>query len=453
MTSQTLLVIEDDAKMRRVLEIILSQDGYRIYAAAGGEEGLQILEEKNCDLVLTDLQMQKIDGIQVLEQVKKRHPHIPVLIITAYGTVKTAVEAMHRGAWDYITKPIDNEELKLVIRRALDLQKITLENKTLSQGLKQKFGFDRIIGDSEPIIQVTKLAQEVAQTDSTVLITGESGTGKELFARAIHYASKRSRAPLVTINCAAIPETLLESELFGYQKGAFTDAKTSKPGKFLMANRGTIFLDEISEMSLGTQVKLLRVLQEKEIEPLGSTQTTSLDIRVVAATNKDLLQMIQQGTFREDLFYRLNVFPISLASLRDRKGDIRLLTAYFVEGFNRAMGKRFKGFSEGSLKKLEGYSWRGNVRELQNIVERVLITCKKETVEPEDFPIRLEENLPLQKEVPPLLSLGLSLDDIEKRVIQEALSKTLGNISDASKLLGITRSTLRYRIQKFQIQE
>jgi len=206
-------------------------------------------------------------------------------------------------------------------------------------------------------------------------------------------------------------------------------------------------------MSLGTQVKLLRVLQEKEIEPLGSTQTTSLDIRVVAATNKDLLQMIQQGTFREDLFYRLNVFPISLASLRDRKGDIRLLTAYFVEGFNRAMGKRFKGFSEGSLKKLEGYSWRGNVRELQNIVERVLITCKKETVEPEDFPIRLEENLPLQKEVPPLLSLGLSLDDIEKRVIQEALSKTLGNISDASKLLGITRSTLRYRIQKFQIQE
>jgi len=235
MTSQTLLVIEDDAKMRRVLEIILSQDGYRIYAAAGGEEGLQILEEKNCDLVLTDLQMQKIDGIQVLEQVKKRHPHIPVLIITAYGTVKTAVEAMHRGAWDYITKPIDNEELKLVIRRALDLQKITLENKTLSQGLKQKFGFDRIIGDSEPIIQVKKLAQEVAQTDSTVLITGESGTGKELFARAIHYASKRSRAPLVTINCAAIPETLLESELFGYQKGAFTDAKTSKPGKFLMA--------------------------------------------------------------------------------------------------------------------------------------------------------------------------------------------------------------------------
>jgi len=452
MSQAKLLIIEDDQKMRRLLELILGQEGYEIVTSSGGAEGIKKLQENSCDLVLTDLQMEKMDGMQVLDYVKRKYPTIPVLIITGYGTVKTAVEAMHRGALDYITKPIDNEELKLIIRRALEVQNITLENKRLSQGLKQKFSFESIIGNSPALNYVKKLADEVSNTGMTVLITGESGTGKELLARAIHYKSERSRFPMVTINCAAIPETLLESELFGYEKGAFTDAKISKPGRIQMGNKGTIFLDEISEISPRTQVKLLRVLQEKEIEPLGSTKPVKVDVRIIAATNKDLMELIKEEKFREDLYYRLNVFPLQLPPLRERKGDVRILAEFLLEKFNVEMGKRFKCFSEEALRILEDYPWPGNIRELQNMVERVLLTCKREVVEPQDLPDNLGQILSNLIQPPSLLSLGLSIEDIEKRVIEEALEKTQGNVSDASRLLGVTRNTLRYRIQKYGLQ-
>ena len=438
--------------MRRLLELILGQEGYEIVTSSGGAEGIKKLQENSCDLVLTDLQMEKMDGMQVLDYVKKKYPTIPVLIITGYGTVKTAVEAMHRGALDYITKPIDNEELKLIIRRALEVQNITRENKMLSQGLKQKFSYNSIIGNSPALNHVKKLAEEVSNTGMTVLITGESGTGKELLARAIHYKSERSRFPMVTINCAAIPETLLESELFGYEKGAFTDAKISKPGRIQIGNKGTIFLDEISEIPPRTQVKLLRVLQEKEIEPLGSTKPVKVDVRIIAATNKDLMELIKQEKFREDLYYRLNVFPLQLPPLRERKGDVRILAEFLLEKFNVEMGKRFKCFSEEALGILEDYPWPGNIRELQNMVERVLLTCKREVVEPQDLPDNLCQILSNLIQPPSLLSLGLSIEDIEKRVIEEALEKTQGNVSDASRLLGVTRNTLRYRIQKYGLQ-
>lgn len=451
MTSPTLLIIEDDHKMRRLLELILAEEGYKITSAAGGEAGIQRLKETSYDLILSDLQMDRVDGMQILEYAKKNHPDTPVLIITGFGSVKSAVEAMRKGALDYITKPIDNEELIIIIRKALEFHHLTNENKRLSQGLKQKYSFDRIIGDSPPIRNVKQLGREVSGSDSTVLISGESGTGKELFARAIHYHSNRSRYPMITINCAAIPENLLESELFGYEKGAFTDAKFSKPGRFLTANRGTIFLDEISEMSLQTQVKILRVLQEKEIEALGSTKTTKIDIRIIAATNKDLPEMIQKGLFREDLFYRLNVFPLLLPPLRERNADIRTLAAYFIEAYNKKMGKRFKGFSESALDILQSYQWPGNIRELQNIVERVLITCKRDLIQAEDLPVTFAKGPLLQTNTTSLLSLGLSIETLEKKAILEALEKTRGNVSDASKLLGVTRNTLRYRIQKHGI--
>jgi DNA-binding NtrC family response regulator len=451
MIQAKLLIIEDDQKMRRLLELILRQEGYEIITSSGGAEGIKKLQDNPCDLILTDLQMEKMDGMQVLDHVKKNHPGIPVLI-TGYGTVKTAVEAMQRGALDYITKPIDNEELKLIIRRALEVQNITLENKTLSQGIKRKFSFESIIGNSPPLFLVKKLAEEVSNTGMTVLITGESGTGKELLAQAIHYRSDRSRFSMVPINCAAIPETLLESELFGYEKGAFTDAKISKPGRILLGNKGTIFLDEISEISPRTQVKLLRVLQEREIEPLGSTQPVKVDVRIIAATNKDLMELIKQEKFREDLYYRLNVFPLHLPPLRERKGDVRILAEHFLEKFNIEMGKRFKHFSEEALRILDDYPWPGNIRELQNTVERVLLTCKGEVVEPEDLPDNLGQILSNLIQPPSLLSLGLSIEDIEKRVIEEALEKTQGNVSDASRLLGVTRNTLRYRIQKYGLQ-
>jgi len=451
MTSPTLLIIEDDHKMRRLLELILAEEGYKITSAPGGEAGIQRLQETSYDLILSDLQMDKVDGMQILEYAKKNHPDTPVLIITGFGSVKSAVEAMQKGALDYITKPIDNEELILIIRRALEFHHLTNENKMLFQGLKQKYSFSRIIGDSPPILNVKQLAREVSDSDSTILISGESGTGKELFARAIHYHSNRSRFPMITINCAAIPENLLESELFGYEKGAFTDAKFSKPGRFLTGNHGTIFLDEISEMSPQTQVKILRVLQEKEIEPLGSTKTTKIDVRIIAATNKDLPEMIQKGLFRDDLFYRLNVFPILIPPLRERSPDIKALAAYFIDAYNKKMGKRFKGFSKDALDILESYQWPGNIRELQNIVERILITCKRDLIQAEDLPVTLGKGPLQQTNTTSLLSLGLSIEALEKKAILEALQKTQGNVSDASKLLGVTRNTLRYRIQKHGI--
>ncbi|MGH7274030.1 MAG: sigma-54-dependent transcriptional regulator, partial [Nitrospiria bacterium] len=457
-----------DEKMRRLLELILSQEGYRVHSVSSGEQAVQRLSEQSgtggYDLVVTDLQMPGMTGLDVLEHVKKEFPEIPVLIVTGFGTVKTAVEAMKKGAFDYITKPIDNEELKWLVKRALEIQRLFIHHKQLSQELRERFHFDSIIGKSEEMRKIKALSIDVSDTDYTVLIMGESGTGKEMVARAIHYSSRRSRYPMVAINCGAIPETLLESELFGYIKGAFTDAKTSKPGRLKMADGGTVFLDEVAELTPMTQVKLLRVLQEKEIEPLGGTKSIKIDIRIVAATNKDLFEQVKKGSFREDLYYRVNVFPVLIPPLRERNGDIPLLLDFFVNKYNREIGNRIKGFSPEALAVLERYPWPGNVRELANLVERMMTICKGRWVEIGDLPPGFASARPGESGTIPLqpsgtltmpdtgaslLSMGLSMEELEERLIREALESTSENVTEAARLLKTTRNTLRYRIQKY----
>jgi len=467
MIEHTILIIEDDEKMRRLLELILGQEGYRVDSAPSGQQGIQKLSEQSAsngyDLVLTDLQMPGLTGMDVLEQVKKTLPETPVLIVTGFGTVKTAVAAMKKGAFDYIAKPIDNEELKCVVKRALEIRQLFTRHQQLSQGLRERFNFDRVIGSSEQIQKVKKLLADVVDTDSTILITGESGTGKELLARAIHYSGRRAQCPLVAINCAAIPETLLESELFGYEKGAFTDAKTSKPGRLKIANGGTVFFDEVAELSPMTQVKLLRVLQEKEIEPLGGTKSIKVDIRIIAATNKDLFEQVKKGHFREDLYYRINVFPVHIPPLRERKEDIRSLLEFFVHQFSHELGKKIKGFATEALSILEQHPWPGNIRELENLVERVMIICKSQWVEAADLPAGFFSVSPDQSsgstpamlshpgaDSSSLLTLGLSsLEQLEERLIRDALERTSGNVTEAARLLKITRNTLRYRMHKY----
>src|SRR5438552_18037585 len=325
MADATILIVEDEEKMRRLFDLVLRPEGYHLLQADSGEAALKLLEEGGVDLVLSDLQMAKVSGLEVLEHVIRGYPDLPVVIITGYGTVKSAVEAMKKGAFDYISKPVDNDELKIVIRRALEMRRLTQEHRGLSQELRERFDFDNIVSRSAELNKVKALAKDLAATDSTVLVSGESGTGKELLARAIHCASPRAGGPMVAINCAAIPQQLVERELFGYEKGAFTDARKAKPGRFLLAHRGTLFLDEIGEMSTATQVKLLRVLEDRMIEPLGGVRGIKVDLRLVAATNQDLQDLVKRGKFREDLFYRLSVCPLHLPPLRERTGDMPIL--------------------------------------------------------------------------------------------------------------------------------
>ncbi len=454
MPESTILIIEDEERMRNVLDYVLRPEGYRLVMADTGEAGIRLVEEGGIDLILTDLQMGQVGGLEVLEQATKKCPDVPVVIITGYGTVKSAVEAIKKGAFDYISKPIDNDELKIVVKRALDMRRLAQENLDLSQGLRGQYGFENIVGRSPELAAIKALARDVAATDSTVLITGESGTGKELLARAIHYAGPRAGGPLVTINCAAIPEHLLESELFGYEKGAFTDAVKAKPGRFLLAHRGTLFLDEISEMSAATQAKLLRVLEDHTIEPLGGVKGIKVNLRLMAATNQDLRGLVHTGRFREDLFYRLSVCPLHLPPLRDRTGDIPVLLEHFLARYNRERGTRIVGLTPRALRLVEIYPWPGNVRELQNMVEWVTITCKTEQVDVEHLPGYLRAGAPIGQsgEHPSLLSFGLSVEELEKAMLQEALEKAKGNVSEAARLLKITRNTLRYRMAKYQLK-
>jgi two-component system response regulator HydG len=454
MPDSTILLIEDEERMRNVLDFVLRPEGYRLVMADSGEAGIRLVEEGGIDLILTDLQMGPVGGLEVLEQATKKCPDVPVVIITGYGTVKSAVEAIKKGAFDYISKPIDNDELKIVVKRALDMRRLAQENLDLSQGLRDQYGFENIVGRSPELAAVKALARDVAATDSTVLITGESGTGKELLARAIHYAGPRAGGPLVTINCAAIPEHLLESELFGYEKGAFTDAVKAKPGRILLAHRGTLFLDEISEMSPATQAKLLRVLEDHTIDPLGGVKGIKVNLRVMAATNQDLRGLVQKGRFREDLFYRLSVCPLHLPPLRERTGDIPVLLERFLARYNRERGTRIVGLTPDAMRLVEVYPWPGNVRELQNMVEWVTITCKKEQVDVEHLPSYLRAGAPPAQagERPSLLSFGLSVEELEKAMLQEALERAKGNVSEAARLLKITRNTLRYRMAKYHLK-
>jgi DNA-binding NtrC family response regulator len=447
-----ILVVEDEPKMRRLLELQLSQEGYHVLLAASAEEALKRLGEDRTDLVVTDLKLPGMDGLQFLHAVKKHDALLPVIIMTAYGTVETAVEAMKAGAHDYVLKPFSMEEMKLIISRALDLNRLKEENRQLREALATKYRFENIVAGSPLMQEVLATVVRVAATRSTVLICGESGTGKDLVARAIHQHSPRREGPFVKINCSAIPENLLESELFGYEKGAFTGATTSKPGKFELADGGTIFLDEIGDVIPAVQVKLLRVLQEREFERLGGTKTIHVDVRVVAATNQDLRAALEQGTFREDLYYRLNVVPVSLPALRERKEDIPALVNHFVGRFAKESGKAIRGVAPGALRLLTSYHWPGNVRELENVIERAIVLVAGDVIDVGD--LRLER--PPSHDEPAataFLPPGMTLDQYEEDLIREALRRTGGNKSEAARLLGLTRNTLRYRLSKMGVTE
>ncbi len=458
MQAPTLLIVEDEERMRRLFELVLKPAGYQLLLARSGDEALHLIQEHDSlDMIITDLQLGTVSGMQVLEAARQQVPDVPVLIVTGYGTVKSAVEAMQKGAYDYISKPVDNEELKIVIARALQVRQLARDNRTLRAGLQEQFGFDRIVSVSREMELVKRLAKEVAATDATVLITGESGTGKDLLARAIHLVSPRAHGPMVALNCAGIPEHLLESELFGYEKGAFTDAKKSKPGRFQMADRGTLFLDEIGELSLVAQAKLLRVLEEHVVEPLGGIRSIPVDIRVIAATNQELPDLIKAGRFRLDLYYRLNVYQLRMPPLRERPEDIEPILTQFLNQARRERGSRITAIAPDALATLKQYSWPGNVRELHNVVEWLTITCKQDTILPGHLPASLQARPSkpsgTQADRPSLLSLGLSVEEVEKTMLQEALEKSGGNVSEASRLLKMTRNTLRYRMAKHNLSQ
>jgi DNA-binding NtrC family response regulator len=452
------LIVDDDPVILEVIGDILKTQGYQVVVAPNGGAGIRELERSYFDLVLTDLVMPDVDGMEVLDYVVTKTPKTSCIILTGHGTIKSSVEAIKKGAFDYITKPITADELLVVIEKALKFRNLEEENLRLKRELKESYGYDNLIGTSNAIRKIYDLIEKVADTDGTVLISGASGTGKELIARAIHYNSSRSDRPLVVINCGAIPEELLESELFGHEKGAFTGAYKSRIGRFEMANGGTIFLDEIGEMSPALQVKLLRVLQEKKFERVGGTKTIHVDVRIIAATNKNLTAVINKGKFREDLYYRLNVIPIKVAPLKQRKSDIPLLIDYFLKNFQKGEEKRITGFSPEAMDAMLRYDWPGNVRELENVIKRLTILCDGEVAKVEDLPEHIPQkrgSIHPSEEV--FLENGVTLhqavEDYEKRLILDALERSNWVKTRAAKLLNINRTTLVEKIKKQNLAE
>jgi len=433
-----ILVIDDEERMCWALDRALSHEGYQVVTATRGLKGIDLAKETEPSMVILDLKMPDIDGIEVLKELKISNPSIPVIMITAHGTIDTAIEAMKIGATDYITKPFKLEELKVHVKQALHL--LNLENQVdfLRQELGKNYG--KIVGQSEAMKEIALLIQQVAKTGATVLITGESGTGKEVAAVEIHQASNRADKPFVAVNCAALPEQLLESELFGHEKGAFTGATSKKKGRFEIADKGTLFLDESGEMPLSMQAKLLRVLQERCFERVGGTETIHVDVRVIATTNVDLIKAISNGAFREDLYYRLNVMHIVMPPLRSRKEDIPLLVNHFLEKFDPSRSKKI---SAEAMKILTRYNWPGNIRELQNVIERALIVCQGTEIQPVHFPKELLNSL--EETSKPMINLT------EKHLILKALEKHNNNQTKVAKYLGISRPTLLYRLKKYGI--
>jgi len=446
---QKILVIDDDPSLRRVLEYNLLKDGYEVYVAASGGEGLQVFDEYSPALVITDLKMPGIDGFRVLREIKERSPETLVMIITAFGAVDTAVEAMKLGAYDYITKPFNRDELKIVVRKALQVTSLSRENRALRQELTDKIDFRNIVGISREMEKVFQVVRKVANTDATIFITGESGTGKELVAKALHTLNSRKSGPFIPINCAAIPRDLLESELFGHVKGAFTGAIRDKTGKFKQADGGTLFLDEVGELPFDLQPKLLRALQEKVVEPVGGTKALQLDVRVVAATNQDMEQALRDGTFREDLYYRLAVIPIHIPPLRERKDDIPLLLKHFAVKH----GADAVAFSNEAVDALVAYQWPGNVRELENTVERLLILRESDVIALRDLPekVRGIHKYGASVSVINLPAEGYSLEQLEREIVLEALQRNDWNQTAAARFLKIPRHVLIYRMEKYEI--
>ncbi len=457
MERNRILIIDDDEIVRKSCEKVLSPEGYITVTAGSGREGLKLLSKKPFDLVLTDLRMPDMDGIEVLKRVKEGWPDIEVIIITGYGTVKSAIEAIRYGAYDYVEKPFSPEELLNVVRRSLERRNLILENTRLRQEVQALYRVENIVGTSKAIQRVFNLIATVAPTEGTVLITGESGTGKELVARAIHYNSPRREGPFVVVDCGTIPDNLMEAELFGYIKGAFTGATETQKGLIEVARKGTLFFDEIGNLNLSLQAKLLRLIQEKEFRPVGGRELVRADIRIIAATNKDLLLLVKEGNFREDLFYRLNVFPIHIPPLRERKEDISALTDHFLRKYSRESGKSISYISAEAMKELFLYDWPGNIRELENVIHRAVLLCRGDTLRPEDIIISRTEDIKIPKNLRELKEIkkklkARSIESIERSFVLDALSRNDWNISRAAQEVGMQRTNFHSLMRKYGIR-
>jgi two-component system, NtrC family, response regulator HydG len=447
-----ILIVDDDASHRQMLYTVLSAEGYQVTEASDGEQAVLEIEKKFYDLILMDIRMKRMGGIESLKRIKEISPGIPIIIMTAYASVNTAIDALKSGAYDYLTKPLEIDELKILVSKALRHFQLEQENRLLKERIGAHFDFSNIIGQSQQIQKMFETLSMVAPTDATVLILGESGTGKELVANAIHQNSPRKSNPFIKVNCAALPETLLESELFGHEKGAFTGAVSRQQGRFRQAHTGSIFLDEIAEMTPATQVKILRVLQERQFEPLGSSHTVQVDVRIIAATNRILEKEIEKGNFREDLYYRLNVVSIEIPTLRERKDDIPLLADYFLKKYAAKNKKLIKGFSPRTADILMRHDWPGNIRELENAVERCVILSRNEMITPEHLPLAIKSMETEDVDESDETGDGQSLKDVEKKMILRTLDETDGNRTRASEILGISRRTLQLKLKKYGIQ-
>lgn len=451
---ETILIVDDEKNYLVVLEALLAPEGYEVATADSARNALALIKDSDIDLVISDMKMPQMSGMELLEETKKIKPDIPVIMMTAFGTIELAVEAMKKRAFDYITKPFQNEELKLTIGKALENHRLVKENRRLSEALSNRFGHGNIIGKSKPMLEIYDMIGKVSQSKASVLITGQSGTGKELIAKAVHYDSPRKDRPFISINCGALTETLLESELFGHEKGAFTGAVAMKKGRFELADGGTLFLDEVGEMPPPLQVKLLRVLQEMEFDRVGGTKTIKVDVRVLSASNRNMKEVVDEGIFREDLFYRLNVIHIAVPSLRERTEDIRLLVEHFIDKYRQDEGKSKIELSPEAWKAFYGYTWPGNIRELENVIERAVVLNSGGMISPEDLPSELRgktESPDVENFIPLDAKLQTTLESIEERLIRRALDQCDKVQSHAAEMLGITKSLIQHKMKKYNI--
>ena len=452
MIAPKILVVDDDASFRRVLEYQLKEAGYNVACAADGKKALDLFSENSFHAVLTDLDMPQLSGNELLRQIKKQSPDTPVIVITAYAAINSAVDAIKSGAFQYLTKPLNRDALLHTLKNALEFAGLVSENRNLREAVSAAFRFEGIVGTAQAMRRLIEQATQLARVDTTVLISGESGTGKEVLAKAIHFNSARNGNPFVVINCGAIPESLLESELFGYHKGAFTGAVSSKTGKFEAADGGTVFLDEIGELPLSLQVKVLRVVQENEIDVVGESKSRKVDVRILAASNRDLRQMAGEGHFRQDLYYRLNVAPLRVPALRDRKEDIPLLVRFFMERICTRYGRPQPAIGKGALEKLTWYSWPGNVRELENTIERQVVFSRDDPIDVKDLPEEiLNPQLTVGNAVLHIPPEGVSMAQVEKELVLTALERNQGNQTRAASFLQISRNVLIYRLQKYRL--
>ncbi len=449
MMGRKVLIIDDEEGIRNILSVVLEDSGFTVESASNGKEGLERVKKFNPEIVLLDQKLPDKDGIEILKEIKESMPLTNVIILTAYGSIRSAIEATRLGAFDYLTKPVDNDELILTIRRAIEISELREEVKTLRSEMERRYGFGNIIGISERMREVFSLIERISKVDATVLIEGETGTGKELVARAIHFNSLRKDKPFIVVNCGALPETLIETELFGYEKGAFTDAKERREGKFELAEGGTIFLDEIGELSQSAQVKILRAIGEREIMRVGGSKPIPVNVRVICATNKNLENEVKEGRFREDLFWRLSVVRIHLPPLRERKEDIPLLSEHFMKRYNEELNLNIKKISPEAMRVLMDYSWPGNVRELQNCIYESMVLSTDNVIGVEDIPTRILERRFYKFSEGK--TLGEVLEMVEAEVIKDALKK-IGRRTETAKLLGISRKTLFNKIKKYKIK-